>query len=47
MGARDGFLAKIEGMGPRMQAAARYVVDHPNDVVVDSMRTVAHGTRSG
>ena len=46
MGARDRVLAKIEELAPRMQAAARYVADHPTEVVVDSMRTVAHGTRS-
>ncbi|MGE5337790.1 MAG: MurR/RpiR family transcriptional regulator [Gemmatimonadota bacterium] len=41
MRARDLILGHFESLGPRMQSAARYVIDHPDEVVVGSMRSVA------
>ena len=41
MGAREQILEQFTSLTPRMQAAARYVVDHPNEVVIASMRTLA------
>jgi len=41
MSVRERILARIDALGPRMQDAARYVIDHPNVVIVESMRTVA------
>lgn len=41
MRARDLILGRLDALGPRMQAAARYVVDHPDEVVIASMRAVA------
>lgn len=34
-------LARFNALSPKLQAAARFVVDHPTDVVLASMRTVA------
>jgi DNA-binding MurR/RpiR family transcriptional regulator len=41
MGARDQILQKFPTLSPQIQAAARYVVDHPNEVVIRSMRALA------
>lgn len=41
MGAREQILEQFTALTPRMQAAARFIVDHPNEVVIASMRTVA------
>jgi DNA-binding MurR/RpiR family transcriptional regulator len=41
MGARDLILDRFPSLSPTMQQAARFVVDHPNDVVIASMRTLA------
>lgn len=41
MGARDQILQKFPTLSPKIQAAARYVVDHPNEVVIHSMRSLA------
>jgi len=41
MGARDLILERFPSLSPTMQKAARFVVDHPNDVVIASMRTLA------
>jgi len=41
MGARDLILERFSSLSPTMQQAARFVVDHPNDVVIASMRTLA------
>jgi len=41
MGARDQILQKFPTLSPKIQAAARYVVDHPNEVVIRSMRALA------
>ncbi|HEY2928334.1 MurR/RpiR family transcriptional regulator [Piscinibacter sp.] len=41
MGARDLILERFPSLSPTMQQAARFVVDHPNDVVIASMRTLA------
>lgn len=41
MGARQQILDQFDGLTPTMQAAARFIVDHPNEVVIASMRTLA------
>lgn len=41
MGAREQILEQFTALTPRMQAAARFIVDHPNEVVIASMRTLA------
>jgi DNA-binding MurR/RpiR family transcriptional regulator len=41
MSARDLVLQRFASLSPRLQAAARYIVDHPNEVVIQSMRTLA------
>lgn len=41
MGAKQQLLDHFGALSPQLQAAARYVVDHPNEVVMHSMRTVA------
>ena len=41
MGARDQILERFASLSPKIQAAARYIVDHPNEVVIQSMRTLA------
>ena len=45
MGVKDDLRQRFAGLSPALQQVARYVLDHPNDVVTHSMRTV--GTRSG
>jgi DNA-binding MurR/RpiR family transcriptional regulator len=41
LGAREQILDQFTALTPRMQAAARFIVDHPNEVVIASMRSVA------
>lgn len=41
MRAKDLILERLPSLGPQTQAAARYVVDHPNEVVIESMRSLA------
>ena len=41
MSAREQILDKFTELTPRMQAAARFIVDHPNEVVIASMRSLA------
>jgi DNA-binding MurR/RpiR family transcriptional regulator len=41
MDAKELILEKFSALSPRMQEAARFVIDHPNEVVVSSMRAVA------
>ena len=41
MRARDQILERFPGLSPKLQAAARFVVDHPNEVVIASMRALA------
>jgi DNA-binding MurR/RpiR family transcriptional regulator len=41
MGARERILERFASLSPKLQAAARYVVDHPNEVVIQSMRHLA------
>lgn len=41
MPARDLILQHFAGLSPALQAAARFVVDHPNEVVIGSMRALA------
>lgn len=41
MSARDAVLQRFSALSPALQVAARYVVDHPNEVVTTSMRTLA------
>jgi DNA-binding MurR/RpiR family transcriptional regulator len=43
--ARDLILERFPSLSPRLQAAARFIVDHPNEVVIGSMRALAE--RSG
>ncbi|WP_422087428.1 MurR/RpiR family transcriptional regulator [Variovorax sp.] len=44
MGARDLIRQRFNELSPALQQVARYVLDHPNEVVTGSMRNV--GTRS-
>jgi DNA-binding MurR/RpiR family transcriptional regulator len=41
MGARELILERFPSLSPTLQQAARFVVDHPNEVVIASMRTLA------
>jgi DNA-binding MurR/RpiR family transcriptional regulator len=41
MSAIDQILQRFASLSPSLQAAARFVVDHPNEVVTVSMRTLA------
>ena len=41
MGARERILERFTQLSPKLQAAARYIVDHPNEVVIQSMRNLA------
>jgi DNA-binding MurR/RpiR family transcriptional regulator len=38
---KDLILDRFSSLSPKLQAAARFVVDHPNEVVIASMRTLA------
>ena len=44
MGAQDRIRERFNDLSPALQQVARYVLDHPNEVVTGSMRNV--GTRS-
>jgi len=46
LGAREQILEQFNALTPRMQAAARFIVDHPNEVVIASMRTLAEKARA-
>ena len=46
MGAREQILDQFSALTPRMQAAARFIVDHPNEVVIASMRTLAEKAKA-
>lgn len=41
MQSKELILGQFPTLSPKMQVAARYIVDHPNEVVIASMRTVA------
>ncbi len=41
MSVRDRILERFPAMSPTIRSAARFVVDHPNDVVTGSMRALA------
>ncbi|MES2612539.1 MAG: MurR/RpiR family transcriptional regulator [Pseudomonadota bacterium] len=41
MGLKDTLRARFDGMTATQQKAARFVLEHPNDVVTASMRTVS------
>lgn len=41
MGASEQILERFLSLSPKLQVAARFVVDHPNEVVIASMRTLA------
>jgi len=41
VGAKDQILERFASLTPKIQVAAKYIVDHPNEVVTLSMRTVA------
>ena len=45
MGVQDDIRQRFNSLSPALQQVARHVLDHPNDVVTSSMRTV--GTRAG
>jgi len=45
MGVKDDLRERYAGLSPALQQIAKYVLDHPNEVVTLSMRTV--GTRAG
>ncbi len=38
---KDLILERLAALGPQTRAAARYVIDHPNEVVIESMRSLA------
>ena len=44
MGARDQIRQRFDELSPALQQVARYVLDHPNEVVTGSMRGI--GTRA-
>jgi len=39
--ARQQIIDGFDSLSPRLQVAARFVIDHPNEVVIGSMRTLA------
>ena len=41
MQSKELILEQFSALSPKMQVAARFIVDHPNEVVIASMRTVA------
>lgn len=41
MDARQQIIEQFDALTPTMQAAARFIVDHPNEVVIGSMRMLA------
>ena len=41
MSAKEQLLAHFDSLSPKQRAAARFVIDHPNEVVICSMRTLA------
>jgi DNA-binding MurR/RpiR family transcriptional regulator len=41
MSTRELILERFPSLSPQLRAAAKFVVDHPNDVVITSMRTLA------
>src|ERR1700733_10049928 len=45
MGVKDDLRQRYATLSPALQQVAKYVLDHPNDVVTASMRTV--GTQAG
>lgn len=46
MGTKELLLDQFQSLSPRLQSAARYVVDHPNEVVTQSMRTLAERAKA-
>jgi len=44
MGAKEDILERFAALTPKLQAVARYIVDHPNEVVVRSMRSLAEAS---
>ena len=46
MTARKLILERFANLSPALQAAARFVVDHPSEVVIASMRTLAQRARA-
>jgi DNA-binding MurR/RpiR family transcriptional regulator len=45
MGVKDDLRQRYDSLSPALQQVAKHVLDHPNEVVTSSMRTV--GTRAG
>jgi DNA-binding MurR/RpiR family transcriptional regulator len=46
MKATQLILEQFPSLSPKLQAAARFIVDHPNEVVISSMRTMAERAQS-
>jgi DNA-binding MurR/RpiR family transcriptional regulator len=46
MQARDLVLERFPALSPKLREAARFIVDHPNEVVITSMRTLAERAQS-
>jgi DNA-binding MurR/RpiR family transcriptional regulator len=46
MNATQLILEQFPALSPKLQAAARFIVDHPNEVVISSMRTMAERAQS-
>lgn len=46
MNAKELILERFGTLSPTLQAAARFVVDHPSEVVITSMRTLAERARA-
>ncbi len=46
MNARELILERFGSLSPTLQAAARFVVDHPSEVVITSMRNLAGRARA-
>lgn len=46
MGAREQIIEQFASLTPKMQEAARFIVDHPNEVVIASMRSLAERAKA-
>ncbi|WP_114972028.1 MurR/RpiR family transcriptional regulator [Rhodoferax ferrireducens] len=46
MRAKEKILDQFPALSPTLRAAARFIVDHPNDVVISSMRTLAEHAKA-
>ena len=41
MGVKEQLLAQFDSLSPKQRLAARFVIDHPNEVIIHSMRRLA------